>query len=126
MPRRGRLWRACPGREPPAVHGLHFPTTDTSHQGRWCRAGAGCGGRAQDAEPPAAHGLHVPPTIAHIRGGGAARGQAVAGVPRTQSRLLRMVGTLEGDLLRTEGPASLEALERLAEGSSSQLLYLQV
>lgn len=37
-----------------------------------------------------------------------------------------MVGTLEADLLRTEGPASLEALEHLAEGSSSQLLYLQV
>ena len=52
--------------------------------------------------------------------------QAVAGIPRTQSRLLRMVSTLEADLLRTEGPVSLEALENLAEGSSSQLLYLQV
>ena len=53
-------------------------------------------------------------------------GQTVAGVQRTQSHLLRMISTLEADFLRQDPPPSLEALENYAEGSSSQLLYLQV
>lgn len=52
--------------------------------------------------------------------------QTVASVPHTQSHLLRMVSTLEADYLRAQPPNSLEQLEQYAEGSSSQLLYLQV
>ncbi|BDA44570.1 NADH dehydrogenase (ubiquinone) complex I, assembly factor [Coccomyxa sp. Obi] len=49
----------------------------------------------------------------------------VAAVPHTQSHLLRMVSTLEADYLRAQPPKSLDQLEQYAEGSSSQLLYLQ-
>lgn len=52
--------------------------------------------------------------------------QAVAPLPRTQSHLLRIVSTLETDYMRAQPPKSLEQLEQYAEGSSSQLLYLQV
>ena len=52
--------------------------------------------------------------------------QTVAPVPHTQSHLLRLVSTLEADYLRAQPPKSLEQLEQYAEGSSSQLLYLQV
>ncbi|KAK9908552.1 hypothetical protein WJX75_009598 [Coccomyxa subellipsoidea] len=50
---------------------------------------------------------------------------AVAPLPRTQSHLLRIVSTLEADYMRAQPPKSLEQLEQYAEGSSSQLLYLQ-
>ena len=52
--------------------------------------------------------------------------QAVAPLPRTQSHLLRIVSTLEADYMHAQPPKSLEQLEQYAEGSSSQLLYLQV
>ena len=52
--------------------------------------------------------------------------QAVASLPNTQSHLLRMVSTLEKDFMKSQPPASLLDLEQYAEGTSSQLLYLQV
>lgn len=52
--------------------------------------------------------------------------QAVAPVPRTNAHLLRIVSTLEADFMHAQPPKSLEQLEQYAEGSSSQLLYLQV
>ena len=52
--------------------------------------------------------------------------QAIAPIPNTQSHLLRLVSTLEKDYMKSQPPASLLDLEQYAEGTSSQLLYLQV
>ena len=52
--------------------------------------------------------------------------QAIAPLPNTQSHLLRMVSTLEKDFMKSQPPASVLDLEQYAEGTSSQLLYLQV
>jgi hypothetical protein len=52
--------------------------------------------------------------------------QTIAPVPNTQSHLLRIVSTLERDYMKSQPPASLLDLEQYAEGTSSQLLYLQV
>ena len=52
--------------------------------------------------------------------------QAIAPIPNTQSHLLRIVSTLEKDYMKSQPPASLLDLEQYAEGTSSQLLYLQV
>ena len=50
----------------------------------------------------------------------------MASVQRTQSHLLRVISTMEADFLRPNPPPCLDAMEDYAEGSSSQLLYLQV
>ncbi|EFN52015.1 hypothetical protein CHLNCDRAFT_27289 [Chlorella variabilis] len=47
-------------------------------------------------------------------------------VPLTRYRLQQMVSTREEDLLAHAQPASLEAVERYAEGTSGQLLLLQL
>lgn len=52
--------------------------------------------------------------------------QAIAPLPNTQSHLLRIVSTLEKDFMKSQPPANLSDLEQYAEGTSSQLLYLQV
>lgn len=52
--------------------------------------------------------------------------QVIAPIPNTQSHLLRIVSTLEKDYMKSQPPASLLDLETYAEGTSSQLLYLQV
>ena len=44
----------------------------------------------------------------------------------TRYRLQQLVSAREEDLLRTEQPASLAALERYAEGTAGQLLHLQL
>lgn len=44
----------------------------------------------------------------------------------TRYRLQQIVGTREDDLLRTEPPASLAALEAYADGTAGQLLHLQL
>lgn len=54
------------------------------------------------------------------------RVQAIAPLPNTQSHLLRIVSTLEKDFMKSQPPASVLDLEQYAEGTSSQLLYLQV
>ena len=52
--------------------------------------------------------------------------QVIAPMPNTQSHLLRIVSTLEKDYMKSAPPSSLLDLEQYAEGTSSQLLYLQV
>lgn len=52
--------------------------------------------------------------------------QVIAPIPNTQSHLLRIVSTLEKDYMKSAPPSSLLDLEQYAEGTSSQLLYLQV
>jgi len=47
-------------------------------------------------------------------------------VPLTRYRLQRIITAREEDLLRTAAPESVEALESYAEGTASQLLYLQL
>ncbi|KAI7839929.1 hypothetical protein COHA_006323 [Chlorella ohadii] len=49
-----------------------------------------------------------------------------AGHQLTRYRLQQLVSAREEDLLRTEQPASLAALERYAEGTAGQLLHLQL
>lgn len=52
--------------------------------------------------------------------------QVIAPIPNTQSHLLRIVSTLEKDYMKSAPPSSILDLEQYAEGTSSQLLYLQV
>ena len=55
-----------------------------------------------------------------------ALGDALRRRPLTRYRLQRVIATREEDMLRTAQPATLAAVEDYAEGTASQLLYLQL
>jgi hypothetical protein len=46
--------------------------------------------------------------------------------PLTRYRLQKILNVREHDMLESDPPASLQALEEYAEGTASQLLQLQV
>ena len=52
--------------------------------------------------------------------------QVVGGMPAAKYRLQRITGTREADALEGQPPPTLRGLEDYAEGTTTQLLALQV